>query len=547
MKKVALLVAFILALTPLAFAQGTVKAQRPDTVEVILSGEVDVPGYYRSEEINCVLNRGGVQGWGVAVGAGGVPVLNPNGQADVDDELSDAAYCPLVVINLDAQMGKKVFAHVTLKTNRLADNIWGVREDGLNANAHSVVGFQDIDLPVKAAYVEIQEFLFEETTFKFGLQNLCYDLRGKGAFFIDLANSEFAWMTPVTEAWLTGSWYGPINPGGAEGLGLARFNSNPGGFIVNYTTKDEVFSMDFYGMTIMETLNGHFDEQLYGIEFAYIFPGSKEEKNKSYLSGIVNCMQADQGNNKVWTIGLGIDYFWQNFEFYGELYGQFGTWWNDENFADTNVTWADADEDTVKQSAWAFYIGGKYTFNESTAKPWIDLSVWYIGGDDGDIGDDSPTNKDFLSYENNNATMIIEDSLLGLDIDSNYWKIMLDLGASFKLHEENDFVINLTWAWFQLIDEPNRVGLPEPTAATVAGNDTWNIDDDLGHEIDLKFSWAYSKQCTFALNFGFLFSGDFFAGDPDDADAGAGDTFDGGYCIDDDSMFMCIFDTNVKW
>jgi hypothetical protein len=174
MKKVAFLVAFLLALTPLAFAQGTVKAQRPDTVEVILSGEVDVPGYYRSEEINAVLNR---TAWVAGT---------------LRNEKSDAAYVPLVVINLDAQMGKKVFAHVTLKTNRLNDN-------GIAANDNSMIGQLDIALPVKAAYVEVQEFLFEETTFKFGLQNLCYDLRGKGAFFIDLANSEFAWTTPTVK------------------------------------------------------------------------------------------------------------------------------------------------------------------------------------------------------------------------------------------------------------------------------------------------------------------------------------------------------------
>jgi hypothetical protein len=201
----------------------------------------------------------------------------------------------------------------------------------------------------------------------------------------------------------------------------------------------------------------------------------------------------------VWTIGLGVDYFWNNFEFYGELYFQFGNWW-DETDLPAMMPWMDADEDTIDQSAWAGYLGAKYTFADVTAKPWIDLSFTYISGDEGDVSDSSPENGDFMSYENNNATMIVEDSLLGLDIDSNYWKIMLDLGASFKLHEENDFVINLTWAWFQLIDEPNRLGLPEPTAATVAGNDTWDINDDLGHEIDLKFSWAYSKQCTFTQN-----------------------------------------------
>jgi hypothetical protein len=504
MKKVAFLVAFLLALTPLAFAQGTVKAQRPDTVEVILSGEVDVPGYYRSEEINAVLNR---TAWVAGT---------------LRNEKSDAAYVPLVVINLDAQMGKKVFAHVTLKTNRLNDN-------GIAANDNSMIGQLDIALPVKAAYVEVQEFLFEETTFKFGLQNLCYDLRGKGAFFMDIANSEAAWWTPVTEAWRFGSTYGVPDAGfAATGAGLMRTTTNPGGFIVNYTTKDEVFSMDLYGITVVETVNAQSDEQVYGIEFAYIFPGSKEEKNKSYLSGIINCIQNNQGGDKIWTIGLGVDYFWQNFEFYGELYYQFGAYENNEFHGA-------AGDESIDQSAFAGYIGMKYTFADSTAKPWIDFSFWYIGGDDGDLGDDSPENNDFVSYENNNATMIMEDNLLGLDIDSNYWKLMLDAGASFKLHEDNDFTINLVAAWFQFASEPDLVGV-------AAGGAEWDIQDDLGIETDLKFSWAYSKQCTFALNFGFLFGADFFSGDPTDATDNSG-----GYYVDDDSMFMCIFDTNVKW
>jgi hypothetical protein len=514
MKKVALLVAFILALTPLAFAQGTVKAGRPDTVEVIITGEVDVPGYYRSEEIVGVLERTGAlaaqsgTGWGAGDGA------------EFEEE-SDAAYVPLVVINFDAQMGKKVFTHVTLKTNRLAGN-------GIGANGGSMIATADIGIPVKTAYVEVQEFLFEETTFKFGLQNLVYDLRGKGAFFMDIANSEEAWMTPVVEAWACGSFYGPSFPGvtADTGVGLYRSGTNPGGFLVNYTTKDEVFSMDFYGFNVMETLNAHFDEQVYGIEFAYTFPGSKEEKNKSYLSGIINCIQADQGASKIWTIGIGVDYFWDNFEFYGELYYQFGKYWDEEVAGPLG-------DDEIDQQAWAGYIGLKYTFAESTAKPWIDFSFTWISGDNGDLGDSDPENEDFVSYENNNATMIVEDNLLGLDIDSNYWKLMLDMGASFKLHEDNDFTISLTSAYFQIVDE------------TDFDDDTIVLDDDLGIEADLKFSWAYSKQCTFGLNFGFLFSADFFAGDPAD-DAVDGD-WDGGYCIDDDSMFMCVFDTNVKW
>ena len=132
--------------------------------------------------------------------------------------------------------------------------------------------------------------------------------------------------------------------------------------------------------------------------------------------------------------------------------------------------------------------GMKYTFDHEI-KPWIDLNFTYISGNDADrsrrdrgsglewdtkmtwnytesldfdpgwsflfYGDDgwmdSPSkNHDFVAYEDNDATMILEENHFGLDLDISYWKIQSGMGSTVTLEDQRAFQRATKQAWADL-------------------------------------------------------------------------------------------------
>ncbi|MEK7867026.1 MAG: hypothetical protein AAB434_10115, partial [Planctomycetota bacterium] len=127
-----------------------------------------------------------------------------------------------------------------------------------------------------------------------------------------------------------------------------------------------------------------------------------------------------------------------------------------------------------------------------------------VDGDDGDHDDDDDENADFVSYEDNDSLMIIEDNLYGLDVDSNYWKAQFNAGIALCLQHEKDLTISLTYAYVENVTDPDRLDLAD-------GAEGFSQAEPLGHEVDVKFLWQYSDSLTFDLAWAGLFEGEFWS------------------------------------
>lgn len=101
-------------------------------------------------------------------------------------------------------------------------------------------------------------------------------------------------------------------------------------------------------------------------------------------------------------------------------------------------------------------------------------------------GDDRREGR-FLSYEDNDATLIVEGNEYGLDIDNNYESVQLSAGLSY---------VTLTAAFFRFLQE---VPLPPDPPAGVSGRSR-----ALGAEIDALLEVPMNSQVTLAAGAGWL-------------------------------------------
>lgn len=530
------------SMTTFAEAQNVATGGKPENAtKITITGEVDLISYWRDEQVNEIIENEYRRNTAQV----GIPRV-----VDYEGDSATALYFRL---RFDAELADKVKAVVEFE-NRLLES---VLDGGVNSGheAHQSVwggqGGNQFDVHLGEAYIEASEFLWQPLTLKAGIQNLCYDLRKNGRpFFLDVRNAELAFISPLQESFA--GWYYPqsdlFNSWGATNRnGYFRDqNREAGGWKMTY--QEDAITLDVFWMTIMETLSleqvftpapvnrvrgDRVDEGLFGVNLDYAID------ENSLVRALFAIIANDSWANKVYTLGFGVDYYvLPELELYGELYyqwGQYGTWIGTGPAA-TEV------EDEIPHGAWAGYIGGKYTFQDIAVKPWLDLSYTYVTGDNADLNGDGSLanmepeeNNDFVSYENNNATLILENSLLGLDIDSNYWKAQVEGGITFDLMNEADTSLSLLYAYAGLVEEPNRVGLSLTTPPTP----DLQLNDKLGQEFDIRCAWAYSKSLTFGLNLGWLFNAEFFEADVPTMH---------GYAIDDAvNIFMGTFDVLLKF
>ncbi|MBI3269825.1 MAG: hypothetical protein HYZ53_12440 [Planctomycetes bacterium] len=524
-------------------------------------------------------------------------VNNSRGAGPINSAPSDFVN-PQIRINFDIELAEKVSALISLETKRLDSDpfagnrgvddtglsVFETRQDwGSNANKN-LVGDENFSLTIGQAYVKVSEFLLQQLSLKIGIQDLKYDLRGNGqCWFMDVRHSEYAFLSPTTENFgPEGSTYGysAFNPN-SHAAGIFRDEiSSPGGAKITFSDGDTLF-VDVFAMKTLETRNffgdfndrgvldknrvnqrrdgetqSHFDEDIYGLNVDYNIPDSK-----SILNFVTTAFSGDSGSSLIWTVGGGADYFIDALEIFGEIYGQWGTYGNlrgnvngaavNNQFGDNIARTREArngqpfgtslDRESIDHESWMLHAGLKYTFDMSV-KPWVEVSGAYVDGDDGDVDDDDNENNDFVSYENNNETLILEDSTFGLDVDSNYWKIALGLGITASLDHQDDFKWGLTWTYAEVATTPDRVGrttvLNRALGVGDANNvdsrtDLVDVDDQLGHELDWRTTWHYSESLSFNFNAGWLIDPEFF-------------TSDSTYRASGD-MYIITLDTNLKF
>lgn len=400
---------------------------------------------------------------------------------------SDLFWSPLITLNLGIDVGDKATALVQLQNRRL---------DAATGTAANVdfLGGDNVEMAVEQAYINVDNLMIPSLTFKYGMQNLKFALReGGDAFFMDTNFSEVLAM-PVTEANIY------------RGAALPKDTSEFGGVKVDYgSLKGAVptnYKVSFFWGVVNESLTGRADERLTGLTGWYKLPVG----DKNFATAGVTKIQNEAAHADIQTINVGVDYFgaMPNLELYAEYYTQSG-----------DLT------RTVDQSASAYRAGAKYDI-ANPLKPYVDVSYWFLSG-----GGTATKNKNFLSYENVQSTMILEDNVFGLDVDSNYKVLKVEAGISYKLDIDKDGVgepltVKLLFGQFTLADDPATM-----TAGQV-------LKDSLGTEIDLVATLYLNSNISFSLGYAKLTGGDFF-------------TSAGGYNAAAADMQMIVFDTKLKF
>ncbi|KAF0247091.1 MAG: hypothetical protein FD180_30 [Planctomycetota bacterium] len=390
----------------------------------------------------------------------------------------------------------------------------------------------DFDVRFGQAYVNIQDVFIEGLSFRAGIQDFKVDPAGTGnPFFMDLRRSESPFWTSVQEGQLV------------QGNAAAGFNGllstdglfkdrqyDAGGFKIGYALNENVEVSSFL-FTTFEGGPAHDDQLLYGARFDMNFL----DKDKPSNLVLIATMFTNGGNrHRVLTYGGGTGVRFKDFTFHLEGYGQFG------EFGEFD---SGADEDVERQVGWAGILGVYYrpevSMEAKDAKPltpFFSVSGRILSGDDGQnaIADGTGTsprsrkNRDFISMEGNNELMILEDDVLGLDVDSNYASIRVGGGVRLSLLSPADFEVGATYAYNRCLKTVNF---------GIGGADSWKT---LGHEVDVKLRWHQSELVTFATGFGLLWDADHFGTRKNSVD-------DLGFRTGNTRMWMWTFEVGVTF
>jgi len=508
MKKIGLLT---LSLMLIALVTGGALAEIPAGFN--LSGGIDAPYTYRSKEINTFLNG-------------------------ADLTTSDFLLSPLITVDTKWDLKGKVTGFVRFENRRL-DAVAG---SGTGDNV-DFGGGDVIDPAIKQAYIKVSEFISPKLTMTYGIQDLNLTLRkGEGAFFMHPA----AAASPSTTL--------PLDMDVAR-----RFNRNKdfteySGFVFDFgSVKDDNYAATVFWGKTMETAVAAGAKRdadlLAGVNVAYKLPGEN-----NILKVLLAQINNPGDNLGIMTIGVGADYFgaMPNLEIYGEVYMQSGTVGKDTTAGNTTFG------DDVDHSAMAYRIGGRYDFANNPLKPWASLSYWYLGGgDDSRLykGGTAPAkyteNNHFISYEDFPSTLILEDNLWGLNLNSNYTAIKIEAGITTSLTlggEKTDVDLKLLIGMFTLNEVPYVWNSgPNKIYNNGTGDDVYEkTDDGLGTEIDIVATLKYTENLTFTLGLGMLSGGDFFGSINIDDQAAPTATKH----LDDESfdgMTMVTFGANLKF
>ena len=474
-------------------------------LHLTISGGIDIDSVWRDDNLVGVLERAGMRRFN------GIP---PN--HDVAD--GDSFFSPRVWLRFDAYMSDHVSAVIELNNERLRSDLFSSHSDGLGSIPSNVIdagsgwgaaanadlfggGYgsnSDIGIGIQQAYIQVDDFLFEHFSMRFGIQDFVVDLRGNGNPFLigfrpDGAGKAF--ISPIQEATFnsTGTLYADRLVLGTDSLGVYRGEEEPGGLRFTYSA-DENLHFDVWTYNIWETGLDHYDEWFYGLMAKYNIPDSP-----SVIQFLFDVTSNDSDKNRVYTIGPGVDYWWDNLELYGEFYYQ----WGDYGYTGALTGGGNGN---IDQQSFAWYVGGRYNF-EGSCNPFVDMQYAYIDGSNGDHNDSGDTNKNFVSYEDNDTLMILEDNLYGLDVQSNYWKAQFQTGLSMCLQHEHDLSCTLTYAYAETVATPNRVNNTSDFTNT---SDLRDVHENLGHEVDVKMVWQYSDALSFDLGWAGLFDGEFW-------------------------------------
>jgi len=452
---ISLVPAFVLSLAAAAAAQQgekplTTGKDMTDTVKITVSGRVILDYVWRGGEITAFTDDG----------QDGGP---PSGPLESNSENTFEGY---LAVGMNIDLSDKVSAVVEFGSKRVDGGTilnWG------NTTAELI--------QLREAHVNLGEFLMPALRLQAGLTTWSFDVRGRGnSFVMDPRHSQSfyrnASVTSDTGLTLTG------RAGAPEEL-------EPIGIWARYSR--DLITLDFVALpAAIEGGGPQDDEAIYAVDFWYnldsLSKGSRVGAILALVAGVNPFSTATPisgADTSVFTLGGGVSLNFMDaaLNVYGEVYLQFG---DAGSIAGS----------TVDAGGMAFQGGVTYTF-AGDMKPWVGFNLTYLSGDD----DAPPTTDDeagaFLSYENINDLIILEDMYFGFDWDTNMFALKFSGGIYLNLGAgKNNLALEGILGIVRTAEE-----------VEFATGD----ESALGNELDFKARWIITKQASLSAAIGLLF------------------------------------------
>ena len=489
---------------------GDVVPRREGVRKIMISGGIELAGVYRSDFFDQVFGRSGaVQPPPPALPVGReetftIARFNLNISIDVNDDLSGY---------FEIDTAPDVYA---FESHRVGDD---------NQVARFRQGY--LDIASSALGIPLDDF---DARLRLGIQEVRIENRRLGAeghpFLIDLLNSENPFTgTASMQAAQAGAAIGPdgatpvVPPFGSQGFGLTTRNTLFGGNawwhnavgqkrtqeaggaraivrLAKDSTKAINADLDLGGFTVLETGLAQGDVNVGHAVLDFTFGNAAPDyglpDHHSLFSVIGMAVSGDE--SYIGSIGGAFAWFFFNntVELFGEGHYQGGAFVNLPNAAGSDVT---------RHEAFGGYGGIRFQAPYyPKSKPYLEVSYWTLSGDDGvalKTNGRMNANKDFISFENVNHSLILESSEIGLDLDSNYSALKIQGGVT--LLSKVDFSVFV--GVFTMNEEPNVALLPAGVTS---------VSDKLGTEVNVRLTWRPSETVRLSLALASLSGGTFF-------------------------------------
>ncbi len=463
-------------------AQTTVKTKK---ATVTMSGKIDLTMVYRNSKYYTSQKGDGTPG------NTGIPFIDPNTSnaervsGTTGSPTGSSVYLdPNLVLNFTIDVGENVRGVIELRTPFVNPDAGG---KNTTPNTGFFAGFKDRTLEVKQLYAEIDEIFSPSADepgqgllLRAGIFDFRKDLRGNGnSFVIDTAGSEHPFDS------LDGT--GAV-PGYSTGF---ADSTEAAGAYAQY--KFWLFNIDAFFLNLDESYNAlglagsgasRRDLLFWGGSADVLF-GSEGKFGKLFLT-VFDLMNTS--NTHLVTEGAGIVVYPLRteevnlIELFGEVYFQQGAY-----ARNASVTGSDVDQ----KEAFALQFGLKGSLPPITIMedkkfiPYIEGTYVEVSGDDDSLDDE---NENFVSLENNNRTIVVENGYYGYDIDTNYRGVRV--AGGFHLA---DFNFEILYAYFELQDN---------TGGRVAGGGSRSAK--IGDELDLSVWYDYSANLKLGFQTGWL-------------------------------------------
>lgn len=430
-----------------------------------------------------------------------VGVIYPNWPLPPEGEFEPGPHSvtfvdPRITLNLDATFAEKIRAFLQLRTPPYLQDDFGAPPLRLLDSGGNTIEYPVRVLEVKQAYLLMNEFAWENFSVCLGVQSLRYELREDGnAFFLGIGESESPFPPAGGRFFDTRPSATPVRDFELWAPGRVG-TTEAGGIKTTYRLKRELMkcelSIDTFFAVIEETRQLSEDQDILGVIVNLWMPEAKEALGKVSL-GITSLTYGNHG--RIWTYGGGGTFKCsKDFEVFAEAYGQGGKFYDsfDPTAHGTPPTedelyWLSRKPGVgdIKQLAFAGYGGARCTFKDNPWQPFVEASYWWISGDKDNT---DRRQQNFISYEDVNDTLIIEDGQYGFDIDTNYEA--LKCKAGFKPNKETE--LSVLFGTFQRARDRRA-------------------HDKLGDEIDFGFKWDYTEDATFKARLGLLSDSDYIS------------------------------------